>query len=71
MKDNGFFDWIGVSFKISQKCKDEKEKQIVMQGDKMVKLSLQQAVEAHRVRRRRGSHTLWKIDPQMAVMLLA
>jgi hypothetical protein len=36
-----------------------------------VKLSLKQAVEAHRVVRLRGSHIFWTIDSQMAVRLSA
>jgi hypothetical protein len=32
---------------------------VLQQASKKVKLSLQHAVEAHRVVRRRGSHILW------------
>jgi hypothetical protein len=38
---------------------------------KKVKLSLQQAVKAHKIVRRRGSHIFWTIDLHMEVRLLA
>jgi hypothetical protein len=40
-------------------------------GKKKVKLSLQQAVKAHRVVRRRSSHIIYAIVSQMAVRLSA